>query len=321
MIGLLLWVLLFARLQSAAGKDITAATANALALQSMERALHIDIELSANHWLAGHLVLSHLAVYLYRLYYAVIVGGLVWVFIRHADAYRKVRRVLVAMMALILPVYWAVPESPPRFALPGVIDIVAKYDILGHASRDTGNGQNHYSAMPSLHVGLSLWCAYAVWSVLRVGHPRLALLPWIFPLLMAADVLATGNHYVLDVAGSIVLLAVSIVAASMWGRLAEHRRQARPRDRSTPSPISTNPTAHHSIQQRAYSASAARNMSREIVAVRIAAVTAGGRPSSGQLARTGVVRLPGCRCHVPPGMLLLQGMSTCNSFAAELACG
>jgi hypothetical protein len=45
---------------------------------------------------------------------------------------------------------------------------------------------------------------------------------------MAADVLATGNHYVLDVAGSIVLLAVSIVAASMWGRLAEHRRQATP---------------------------------------------------------------------------------------------
>jgi len=83
--------------------------------------------------------------------------------------------------------------------------------------------------MPSLHVGLSLWCAYAAWSVLRAGHPRLALLPWMFPLLMAADVLATGNHYVLDVAGSIVLLAASIAAASMWGRLAGHRRLPRPR--------------------------------------------------------------------------------------------
>lgn len=233
MIGLLLWILVFARLQSGAGKDITAATANALALQSVERAMHIGIEGSANHWLAGRLVLSHLAVYLYRLYYAAIAGVLAWVFIRHAGAYRKVRRVLVAMMALILPVYWAVPVSPPRFALPGVTDIVARYDILGHASRNTGNGQNHYSAMPSLHVGLSLWCAYAVWSVLRAGHPRLALLPWMFPLLMAAVVLATGNHYVLDVAGSIALLAASVVTASMWGRLAEHRRQARPR-RSVP---------------------------------------------------------------------------------------
>jgi hypothetical protein len=228
-IGLLLWFLLFTRLHSAAGKDIAAATANALALQSTEHAVHIDIERSANDWLAGHLVLSHLAVYLYRLYYAVIAGVLLWVFIRHADVYRKVRRTLVAMMVFILPVYWAVPMSPPRLALPGVVDIVAMYDILGHASRDTGNGQNHYSAMPSLHVGWSLWCAYAVWSALRVAHPRLALLSWIFPLLMAADVLATGNHYVLDVAGSIVLLAVSIVAASMWGRLAERWRHARSR--------------------------------------------------------------------------------------------
>jgi membrane-associated phospholipid phosphatase len=227
--GLLLWILLFAVLQSAAGKDITAATANALAVQAAERAVHIDIEESASHWLAGHLVLSHLAVYLYRLYYAAIIGVLSWVFIRHAGAYRKARRVLVAMTVLILPVYWAVPESPPRFALPGVIDIVARYDILGHASRETGNGQNHYSAMPSLHVGLSLWCAYAVWSVLRARHPRLALLPWLFPLLMAADVLATGNHYVLDVTGSIVLLALSIAVVSAGDRLAVRRRQARPR--------------------------------------------------------------------------------------------
>jgi len=226
-IGLLLWFLLFTLLHSAVGGDIAAATANALAVQSTEHAVHLDIERSANAWLAGHLVLSHVAVYLYRLYYAVMAGVLLWVFVQHADVYRQVRRTLVAMMVLILPVYWAAPMSPPRFAEPGVVDIVARYDILGHASRDTGNGRNHLTAMPSLHVGWSLWCAYAVWSVLRVAHPRLALLSWIFPLLMVVDVLATGNHYVLDVAGSIVLLAVSIVAASMWGRLAEHRRPSR----------------------------------------------------------------------------------------------
>jgi len=43
---------------------------------------------------------------------------------------------------------------------------------------------------------------------------------------MAADVLATGNHYVLDIAGSLALLAVSIVAASMWGCLVARRRHA-----------------------------------------------------------------------------------------------
>ena len=41
---------------------------------------------------------------------------------------------------------------------------------------------------------------------------------------MTAVVLITGNHYVLDVAGSAVLLLVSIAVASAWGHLAERRR-------------------------------------------------------------------------------------------------
>jgi hypothetical protein len=217
LIFLLLWFLLFIRLDAAVGKDVAAANANALTLQSIERAAHLDIERSANDWLAGNLVLSHLAVYLYRLYYVAVAGTLLWVFIRHAGVYRQVRRTMVAMMVLVLPVYWAVPMSPPRFALPGAVDIVARYDILDRASRESWTSPSHYTAMPSLHVGWSLWCAYAVWSALRGAHPRLALLSWLFPLLMAADVLGTANHYVLDIAGSVTLLALSVAAASLWG--------------------------------------------------------------------------------------------------------
>jgi hypothetical protein len=226
---LLLWFLLFARLDAAVGKDLAAANANALALQSAERALHVDIERSVNGWLAGEFVLSHLAVYLYRLYYAVVAGTLLWVLLRHAEVYRQVRRTMVAMMVLVLPVYWAVPMSPPRSALPGTVDIVARYDILHQAAQQSWTRPGHYTAMPSMHVGWALWCGYAVWSALRPTHPRLAALAWSFPLLMAADVLATGNHYVLDIAGSITLLAASIAAASISGRLAERRRHAKPR--------------------------------------------------------------------------------------------
>jgi PAP2 superfamily protein len=226
--GLVLVFVLFTRLHAAVAKDFASATANALVVQSMERTLHVDIELMVNQWLAEHSVLSQLAVYYYRLYYAAIVGVLLWVLFRHADIYLKLRRTLVAMIVLVLPVFWVLPMSPPRFALPGVVDIVAAYDIFGgHTSREIGNGENNYTAMPSLHVGWSLWCAYAVWSALRVSHPRWALLPWAFPLGMTVVVLTTGNHYVLDVAGSVVLLIVSIAAASVWGRLAEHWRRAR----------------------------------------------------------------------------------------------
>jgi hypothetical protein len=217
LIFLVLWFLLFARLDAAVGKDFAAANANALALQSAEHAVHLDIERSVNGWLAGNPFLSRLAVYMYRLYYVVVAGTLLWVFVRHADVYRRVRRTMVAMMVLVLPVYWAVPMSPPRFALPGAVDIVARYDIFEQAS---WTSPTHYTAMPSMHVGWSLWCAYAAWSALRGTHPRAALAAWVFPLLMTADVLATANHYVLDIVGSVTLLAVSIVAASLWGRVA-----------------------------------------------------------------------------------------------------
>jgi hypothetical protein len=137
-------------------------------------------------------------VYLYRLSYVVVAGTLAWVFVRHAEVCRQVRRTMVAMMALVLPVYWAVPMSPPRFALPG---------RCRHRCQVRHPGPGRSGELDES-------------QPLRGVHPRLALLSWLFPLLMAADVLTTGNHYVLDVAGSVTLLAVSIGAASLWGRLS-----------------------------------------------------------------------------------------------------
>lgn len=222
---LVLGFLLFSRLHAAAGVSRAAATANARRLQSVEGALHLNVELTANRWLAEHPALIPPAVYCYRLYYAVLLGVLVWVYVRHTGVYRQVRRILLAMAFLVLPVFWALPMSPPRFALPGIVDVVAEHDLFGStASRDLGNGQNHFSAMPSMHVGWSAWCAYAVWAALRATHPRLALLAWGFPLVMTAIVLTTGNHYVLDVAGSAALLAIAIGVAALTGRLAARGR-------------------------------------------------------------------------------------------------
>lgn len=222
--------LLFVRLHAAVGTSRTAATANARHLQSVEGTLHLNVELTANRWLVEHPALIQPAVYWYRLYYVVLLGVLVWVYVRHPEAYRQVRRALVAMALLVLPVYWALPMMPPRFASPGVVDIVAEHELFaGAASRDLSNGENHFSAMPSMHVGWSAWCAYAVWFALRRTHPRSALLAWAFPLVMTAVVLTTGNHYVLDIVGSAALLAIAVGVAALAGRLVGARSErARP---------------------------------------------------------------------------------------------
>jgi len=215
LVGLVL--LTFTRLHAVVGTDEAVATRNADALQSMEAWLHLDIELRANRWLVGHPALVTPSVILYRGYYVVLLGVLVWVFLRHQEVYRQVRSTLVVMAALALLVYWALPVSPPRFAQAGISDVIAQHDLFGaHAVHEAGS----FSAMPSLHVGWSALAAYAAWRSPSPAHGRAALLVWLFPIAMTLVVLGTGNHYVLDVVGSAVLLLGSIAAARLWGHLA-----------------------------------------------------------------------------------------------------
>ncbi|WP_425953438.1 phosphatase PAP2 family protein [Xylanimonas sp. McL0601] len=96
----------------------------------------------------------------------------------------------------------------------GIVDVVAEHDLFGTAASPDVAGGANLTAMPSLHVGWSALAAYAAWLALRRGRPRLALLVWLFPLLMVGVVITTGNHFVLDVVGSALLLLASIGAAA-----------------------------------------------------------------------------------------------------------
>ena len=175
--GLVVGFVLFSWLHNLAGTDVAAATAHAHTLQRLEASLHLDVEGAANHWLAQHAALAQSAAVIYRLYYLPLAGVLLWVLLRHGELYPTVRRTLIVMASVALLVFWLFPVSPPRFALAGIVDVVTRYDLFsGGATREMPNGQNLYSAMPSLHVGWSALCAYAAWLVLRGGHRWSALL-------------------------------------------------------------------------------------------------------------------------------------------------
>jgi hypothetical protein len=221
--------LLFARVHASVGLDVSVATANAQHLQSLERALHVDLESTANHWLVDRPGLAVAAAYFYRLYYAVFVAVLAWAWLRHPDTYLRARRLLLVMAAVALLMYWAVPMSPPRFSLPGIVDVVSRHDLFGGHAEQVGRA-GPYSAMPSLHVGWSAWCAYTVWAALHVTRPYLAWTAWLFPALMTLVVIGTGNHYLLDVVGSALLLTVCVLATSppLGWRLRGRKPAGRP---------------------------------------------------------------------------------------------
>lgn len=210
----MLALLTFWVLQRRLGGNVEAAFTHAQTLQDVESALGIRIEPVVNGWLEDKPVVAAVAVAMYRLYYLPLLGVLAWVALRHQQVLGRLSRVTVVMAGVALSLYAAYPLAPPRFATPGVVDLVAKLDpVAGDASRDLSSGANHFSAMPSMHVGWSLVCAYAVWSCWRRGRPRLATTAWTLPALMSFVVVGTGNHYVVDVVASVVVLTVSIAAA------------------------------------------------------------------------------------------------------------
>ncbi len=65
--------------------------------------------------------------------------------------------------------------------------------------------------MPSLHVGWTVWVAWAMWRyVKRTGH----VLSVLYVAGTTLVVIATGNHWLLDAVMGAVVVAVGIVAAA-----------------------------------------------------------------------------------------------------------
>ena len=173
------------------------ALAHGRGILSLEQSLHIDPELSLNRWLAGHETLGAVTSYYYdNAHFVVTIGLLVWLWWRRADVYRPLRNSLVAINLLGLLVFWRYPVAPPRLlASSGFSDVVASTHTVG--SWHTGSlaaEANQFGAMPSLHIAWAVWCTIAVW----------------YPCLTTFVVLATGNHYLLDVVAGLITFAVAI---------------------------------------------------------------------------------------------------------------
>jgi hypothetical protein len=202
------------------------ALAHARGLLSLESTLHIDPEHALDRWLASHHTLG-LAIsdYYDNAHFLVTLGllGLLWW--RRADIYRPLRSVLVVVNLLGFLVFWLYPVAPPRM-LRGFTDVVASTHAFG-SSLHSGTGAlashaNELAAMPSLHIAWAVWCGIVLSQLSRRRAVRV--LAWAYPLLTTFAVLATGNHFVLDVLAGIAVLALAV--ALVAGLQALHARQA-----------------------------------------------------------------------------------------------
>src|SRR6266566_5214383 len=157
----------------------------------------------ATRWAAG---------YYYGLAHFIITPlVLAWLWLRRPAAFGPLRSALVLATTAANVVFWTWPAAPPRFAVPGMTDILARDRILG-AGRPHGPDSlvNLYAAMPSLHVAWAAWCAAAVVAATRGRRRHLA---WLYPAATTLDVLATANHFLADAAAGLAVTALGLLAA------------------------------------------------------------------------------------------------------------
>ncbi len=210
--------LIFGLARAAVDRGNPTATDNALLVQRLEQVLHVAVESSMNGAILTQPLLVLQTGYFYQLCLLAVPATLAWLYVASPATYRRWRTVLVAVTLLDLPLVWLFPLSPPRFALPGIVDYIAGLDILGGAASAVPRpGVNLLAAMPSMHVAWTTWCALALWSTVRHRHPGTAWLVWLFPAATALVVLMTGNHYLLDVVAGVALVGVTTVLLTPHG--------------------------------------------------------------------------------------------------------
>jgi hypothetical protein len=219
-IGWLLW--LYDATTNLAPLRLSTALGNARGLLHVERVLHIAPELSLDRWLAGHHTLALiLSDYYDNAHFIVTLSLLGYLWWRRADVYRPLRNSLVLVNVIGFVVFWRFPVAPPRM-LDGFTDVVATTGAFGSwHSGSLAAHANQVAAMPSLHMAWAGWCTVAAWRISQ--RPWLRALAVVYPCLTAFAVLATGNHFVLDIVAGLLVLAISVWIGDSAGRFVPRR--------------------------------------------------------------------------------------------------
>ena len=192
-------------MRSLADRDPTKAMLNGFRVIDLEQRVTSNfLEQTAQRVAdSSHLLITAAAWTYWNSEFTVIGLSLLWVYLRHHELFARFRNTILLANMIGLDRVRVVPTAPPwMFPTYGFVDGV------NHQSHVIGALANPYAAMPSLHaadaliVGIFLfrasrhWWSKAVWAL--------------WPAWVWFCVLATANHFWLDVLAGIVVALVSL---------------------------------------------------------------------------------------------------------------
>ena len=195
--------------------DVGVATDNAHSIVRAEESLGVDIEQgvqdafdgTAALWLLNHLYLAAQLV--------VVPGALICLYRRSPGHYVLLRNTVLATWLIALPVYALFPVAPPRLADIGLVDTITSQTGLALDSKLTTSLYNQYAAVPSLHAGFALAVSAALAAAATGRLAKVA--AWLWGPTVCLAVVATGNHFVADIAAG---AAITVVGYGLGGAVA-----------------------------------------------------------------------------------------------------
>jgi len=191
---------------------------NAQRLINGEKALHIFWE----PWLQARAIRFDAVIHFFNWFYGnvhlpAIVLTLIWLYLYHHDVYPFFRNVFLLMNAIGLAIFAMLPMAPPRFTVTsGMVDTITVYSNAMRPQGYMGFETNQYAAMPSLHFGFAVFTSLLLILLCRSLAVRIAAV--VYTVLVFLAIVVTGNHFILDAAGGVLVLAFAFAAVFVASR-------------------------------------------------------------------------------------------------------
>ena len=211
---LLIWfgfLLAYQIVRGVADRNPTTAFENGWRVIDIEQRLTGLGELTLQGWTQSSHLLAELVSWTYWNSEFTVIGlALLWVYLRRNEAFTRFRNTILLANGLGLIGYVLLPTAPPRFySSIGFEDTLGQIGGLNHGSGLVELASNPYAAMPSLHAADALIVGIVLASVVRHWPFRVLWLLW--PLWVWFSVMATGNHFWLDVFAGVVLGTIALL--------------------------------------------------------------------------------------------------------------
>ena len=240
---------------------------NARHVIAFEKAIGMFHEQTIQRWFLDTPWIPFFNIFYGTAHFIVTLGVLIWLFVKRRPWFGRWRSMLMATTVVGLIGFATFPLMPPRLfnAEPrqhcyevesekttvddkpcyrygggelaradnepnyGFVDTLREVGGLwSFDSKELDSVSNQYAAMPSLHIGWSVWCALILWRFAKRRTTRV--LGVIYPFITLTAIVATANHYIIDAGGAFIALGIGYLVGIAIERL-------RP-----PDPVPTDPT-------------------------------------------------------------------------------